>query len=194
MTVFLLKIRLKKTVTPFFLGLFVLAQLYFVYAIVQEKKTDYAYLFLFLSFIMLLSFAYFKPSKLHIKTPESISFALAPYLVLGSFTTYFLQHQIDLNTVFSAGIVGFSGSYIPLLVKNNRHGKEIPIAIYCGAFVGMSTVDLGYSYLLFATLATALIYLYTQNLFHGIGGKLGTIAFMGVLYTYIIFNFLKEWW
>ena len=53
----------------------------------------------------------------------------------------------------------------------------------------MSKLEFGYYYLFTATFFTAVFYAFTQHLFHGIGGKLGTLAFMGVMYSYIILNF-----
>lgn len=154
---------------------------------------DYAFLFLFLSFFILLAIAYTRQKHLHVEKGPTSPLALAAFFILGSFSTYTLQQNLHFNTVLSAGLVGFIGSYSPKFLPKINYKKEIPIAIYCGAFVGMSTVDYGYSFLLFATLLTTLIFTYTQHLFHGIGGKLGTIAFMGVLYTYIIYYFFTQW-
>ncbi|KAF5276807.1 hypothetical protein FQR65_LT16150 [Abscondita terminalis] len=56
---------------------------------------------------------------------------LARILLTGSFTTYFLQHNIGFNTVFSAGLVGLlPGSLLPKL--RNSDLLKWPIAVYCG--------------------------------------------------------------
>ncbi|QDZ62530.1 hypothetical protein EVD20_06670 [Elizabethkingia bruuniana] len=186
--VILQKKDLYKLIPRILLFLFILAQLYFVIAIVKEKNINTWFVVVFILMAVILFFAYRKPQRLHIEHEKELHYELFSFLLAGSFTTYFLQHNIGFNTVFSAGLVGFTGSMLPK-IKKFRSSKNWPIAIYCGAFVGMSKLEFGYYYLFTATFFTAVFYAFTQHLFHGIGGKLGTLAFMGVMYSYIIFKF-----
>ena len=67
--------------------------------------------------------------------------------------------------------------------------KQIPVSIYCGAFVGMSSVDTSPSILfVFAAGCVAgLLLMVTKNLYLGVGGKLGTIAFGGVILSSLMY-------
>ena len=59
------------------------------------------------------------------------------------------------------------------------------VPIYCGAFVGMTSSRLliNYTELSFAAIVAAVLFLLTDRVFNGCGGKLGTIAFTGTLIT-----------
>ena len=179
---------MKTFVQYLFLVLFIVAQLYFVGAIVLNKNTDGSILGLFGILTVLLAISYYRQKKWHIKTSSKIPYHVIPVFLLGTFFTVLLKDFLNLNSVLSAGIVGFLGSFFPKLNWKNTH--MWPAAIYCGAFVGMTHTDLGYLHLILAGLFSSLFYVFTQNWFNGIGGKLGTVAFMGVLYSYIIYKFI----
>lgn len=142
---------------------------------------------IFLLFMVIMVLSYRNKNRLHISTHSKIDYKVFVLFLLGSFSTYFLQHNLHFNTVFAAGIVGFIGSF-SFKLKKIPTSNSWPVAVYCGAFVGMTKLELGYTYLFIATSFTALFYTFTQHYFHGIGGKLGTLAFMGVLYSYLIFK------
>jgi hypothetical protein len=42
--------------------------------------------------------------------------------------------------VISAGIIGTLASFLPSINKESYYLKQLPAAIYCGVFVGMSSV------------------------------------------------------
>lgn len=180
-------LKVKPLITRFLLLLFVIAQLYFVLAIVKEKIIEPWLLLIFVLFILAMVLSYKKKHRLHIPTHFEIDYWVFLWFLIGSFSTYFLQHNLQFNTVLSAGMVGFVGSFTSK-IKKIPTSKSWPVVIYCGAFVGMTKLELGYIYLFTATLLTSLFYTFTQHYFHGIGGKLGTLAFMGVLYSYLIFR------
>ena len=142
---------------------------------------------LFLVFILIMDLSYKKQSRLHISHPSPVDYSVFILFFIGSFSTYFLQHNLHFNTVLSAGLVGFIGSFTPK-IKQFASSKSWPVIIYCGAFVGMTKLELGYTFLFAATMLTATFYTFTQHYFHGIGGKLGTLAFMGVFYSYLLFK------
>lgn len=179
--------NVKTYITRFLLLLFVIAQLYFVLAIIKDKLVDPWLLAVFLFFVLIMVLSYKQKHRLHISDTSKIDYWVFLCFLMGSFSTYFLQHNLHFNTVLSAGIVGFVGSFSSK-IKTIPTSKSLPVAIYCGAFVGMTKLELGYSYLFSATILSSLFYTFTQHYFHGIGGKLGTLAFMGVLYSYLIFK------
>ena len=168
------------------LVLFFVAQLYFVGSIIWDQSIHTLLLVGFSVIFFVLSLAYRRDRLLHLKTSSKIKFDVFPMFLIGSFTTFYLQNHLGFNTVLSAGLVGFLGSFTSRLKIESA--VNWPVAIYCGAFVGMTQLPLGYSYLFLATILAATFYTFSQHHFVGIGGKLGTLAFMGVLYSYIIFK------
>ena len=107
---------------------------------------------------------------------------------LGAVLTFFLNEELHLGAVVAASTVGLVGSFAPLLGKRC---EAFPPAIYCGAFIGMSSVLIITSYwmLVMASLFSLGIYLLLQPVFNGFGGKLGSIAFGGVL-CMMLLNYL----
>ena len=64
----------------------------------------------------------------------------------------------------------------------------MPPAIYCGVFVGMSSAVIvpSVGFILAAGILAGVIYILSKNIFLGMGGKLGTMAFGGVLLVSLI--------
>jgi len=88
--------------------------------------------------------------------------------------TYFLSSSLSINPVLASGLVGLLAS---LLVK------KYEVAIYCASFAGMASA-LGFesiSLFVLAGLITGLIYIFSQEVFAGFGGKLGAMAFFSTL-------------
>ncbi|QYA26087.1 hypothetical protein G3I01_11360 [Gramella sp. MT6] len=112
--------------------------------------------------------------------------------IIGAVTTYWLNVELDLGTVLSAGITGLLSSFIPFINRRSDTLRELPAAIYCGAFAGMTAPFLanGYTFISFAGLFTGIILIISKSTLHGFGGKLGTVAFGGVsLMSLILFLF-----
>lgn len=91
---------------------------------------------------------------------------------VGAITTFYLV-KMGLSAVLASSLVGIVGS---LLIKHYE------TEIFTGSFVGMSSVfffsDGG---ILVASLIASIAYLMGKNVFIGIGGKLGSSAFIGTL-------------
>ena len=85
--------------------------------------------------------------------------------------------------------IGFIASYLPTLSKS-PFLSSLPVPIYCGTFVGMcsSLLAKDYFFVAYAGIVAGLIYVSTRNVLNGIGGKLGTIAFGGVVVVAFIFE------
>lgn len=100
-------------------------------------------------------------------------------LLIGAITTYGLNHEVGFGAVLAAGLVGIFGAlFFP------AYGA----AIYCGAFIGMSSSEIfhGYVHVIVAALIAAIVYLTTKYVFTGFGGKLGTIALIGVAISVVL--------
>jgi len=97
-------------------------------------------------------------------------------VVAGAVITYTLKVNVGLGAVLAAGLVALIASLVL---------PAYGVPIYCGAFVGMTSSRLlvNHTELSFAAIIAAVLYLLTDRVFRGYGGKLGTIAFAGTLFT-----------
>jgi hypothetical protein len=94
--------------------------------------------------------------------------------VVGAWATYEFNHSLALGAVVASAIVGLIGAAV-----FPRHAA----AIYCGSFVGMASSSflMGFHDLMVAALIAGLLFSISEDVLGGFGGKLGTIAFCGVL-------------
>lgn len=93
-------------------------------------------------------------------------------VMVGAILTFYLAKN-GMSAVLASSLVGIVGSLL---------FKRYEIEIFTGSFVGMSSVifftDSG---IVFASLIASVAYLMGKNVFVGIGGKLGSSAFIGTL-------------
>ena len=110
-------------------------------------------------------------------------------VVFGALSTAFLN-----IAVISSAAVGVLGSFFPENFPTKHKGISIRTAIYCGSFIGMGSILVNnhYLFIAFAGLISGIYFCITSNWLNGFGGKLGTLAFVGVavayFLTYIFFN------
>ena len=169
----------------FFLIIFI--QLSFLLAIFYEE-IDTVWIVLFIAVIsLLISIGYY-----HAPRAEENHFIedcfLIVFVVAGALSTYFCSTQLNFGPVIAASGVGFFASFLPIFNRKSSILKELPEAVYCGAFVGMTAPKVadGIPFILFAGFLTGVILLLSKNVFNGFGGKLGTIAFGGVALTSLL--------
>lgn len=100
---------------------------------------------------------------------------------LSALITYFLVQQFKLSAVIASALVGLLGAF--LLPK-------LAVEIFCGSFVGMCSgaVIPKYFELTLAGAIAGLIFYLAKSFFAGFGGKLGTMAFLSVLITCLIYG------
>lgn len=81
-------------------------------------------------------------------------------------------------------------SFIPEINKDSSYLAKLPVAIYCGVFVGMSSSEIvpSIGFVTAAGLVAGVFLLLSKNLFLGVGGKLGTVAFGGVIIVSLIYG------
>jgi hypothetical protein len=100
---------------------------------------------------------------------------------VGALITYILAHDLGLGAVVAASVVGLiAGLILP----------EDGAAIYCGAFVGMTSNNLLFDHgeLALAGVISGVLFFITRPVFAGVGGRLGTIALVGSVLTGGIFS------
>jgi len=93
-------------------------------------------------------------------------------VVVAALVTYILSHDFGLGAVIAACMVGILANLLFPLYEG---------AIYCGAFVGMSSNDLFFTHLelFLAALVAGVVMVIARNVFKGLGGKLGALALIG---------------
>ena len=97
---------------------------------------------------------------------------------LGAVITFIISVE-GLGPVFAAAVIGLF--YSTTADRMGQSLKELSPAVYCGAFVGMSFVP-AFTQLWMVALAgftAGLVYFVSDCVFDGVGGKLGTMAFIG---------------
>jgi hypothetical protein len=107
------------------------------------------------------------------------NFLVFIYVVLGGIATFFIANQLNLNAVLVSGFVGLVASIT---------FKKYQIPIYCGSFAGMASIlifdHMGWMFL--SSIFTGLLFVASQEVFKGFGGKLGATAFLGTFVTALI--------
>ena len=178
-----------KAIRFLMLTIIIAMQITFMGLAVKESYSvqGYVYSFVFLVISVLLLWAY-KNFDLHLSDWEYEKPSIAIWVPIGAVACYVLNVHAELGSVISAGIIGTAASFLPSVNQKSSYLKKLPAAIYCGAFVGMTSGEIGLS--LFAVLTAGciagIVFTLTKNLLVGLGGKLGSVAFLGVLSVCII--------
>lgn len=178
-----------KAARIFMIVIVVIIQIIFLIMIAKEKydADNFAAIVVLVLMIATLLFGY-NYLDLHHDDYEYEKFSVAIGVPIGALLCYVLHTTTDFSNVISAALIGVLASYLPLLKKESEFFEKLPIAIYCGVFVGMSSLEIAPSiYVVIAGgLAAGLFYMLSKNVFVGMGGKLGTIAFGGVVAVALI--------
>lgn len=99
---------------------------------------------------------------------------------LGVLLTYLMARQLDLSAVIASSFIGLLGFFLL---------KKYSVAIYCGSFAGMvSSFLFGYIEVATIALICGLLFMVLKPVFNGMGGKLGTTAFMSTILIATIFQ------
>jgi len=134
-----------------------------------------------------------KTLDVHLKHMVYENISTAIWIPLGAVVCYSLSIYAGLGNVIGAGITGTVASFLPNINKQSTYLKKLPSAIYCGAFVGMSSgvILSSLGWVLLAGVMASVFYILTKSVFVGLGGKLGTMAFGGVVsVSFLIWLFL----
>ncbi len=99
---------------------------------------------------------------------------------IGVVLTYLMARQLDLSAVVASSFIGLLGFFLL---------KKYSVAIYCGSFAGMvSSFLFGYGEVAMIALTCGLLFMVLKPVFKGMGGKLGTTAFMSTILVATIFQ------
>ncbi|PZP47065.1 MAG: hypothetical protein DI598_11410 [Pseudopedobacter saltans] len=142
---------------------------------------------------VLLLIAYFKASLHHHEHDVEESLVVI-WVPIGAIVCYFISSTLQLGSVIGAGITGTIASFLPTINKKSIYLSKLPVAIYCGAFVGMSSSAIApsYGFIIAAGILAGVLLLYSKSLFLGVGGKLGTLAFASVTIITLLMYLLKK--
>lgn len=167
------------------LFLFYLTHVVFLFfIIVEEKNTWYASIF-HIIFLLLISIAYLYLLRRKNKLAP-LSWKLIAGVFAGALLTGFLNIELNLGGVLASAIIGVLGVLFCKVIKNCP--KLLAAAIYCGSFIGMTKAIIEPYYLVLgiAGVFSGLVFSSAQYLFKGFGGKLGSLAFIGMLFSLVI--------
>jgi hypothetical protein len=113
---------------------------------------------------------------------ESVNVLIVLYMSIGAVVTYIIHHKSRLSAVESSAVIGLlAGLLLPMLY--GASGNFLAVVMFCGSFIGMSSNDrlANLSHVVGSAAISAVFFIYTQNIFVGLGGKLGAIAFISIL-------------
>lgn len=137
-------------------------------------QTDILWISVFFIFYSIsVVFSTFRQTSIQafgVEWKEYPKFILA--VVIGALATFYLT-KAGMSAVLASSIIGIVGSWVV---------KRYEIEIFTGSFVGMSSVIFfSYGGIVIASLIASIAYLMGKNVFVGIGGKLGSSAFIGTM-------------
>ncbi len=108
--------------------------------------------------------------------------------IVGAITTFLLQ-KYGMSTVVASCLVGLIGSLFGHYLKSSH----LPLVIFAGSFVGMTSTSIGTIPLVILGGAFAgLIYNFSLNIFVWVGGRLGIIAFISTITSFYIILIVKK--
>ena len=151
-------------------------------------KMNAPLILLFIGIIsVLISLAYFKAPREEERYLKKDLFLII-FSVSGAVSTFFINTELKFGPVIAAGFIGTMASFIPSINNKSNLLKEAPSAVYCGVFVGMSSTSVvpNLKFILLAGIIAGSILILSKNIFNGLGGKLGTIAFGSIGITSVI--------
>ncbi len=168
--------------------LFVTHSIFLLFIIFEEKNAWYiglAHAFFILS--LLLAYLYLFRTKDQL---SKFSWSLSLGVLGGALLTGFLNIEIGLGGVIASAVVGLLGVLLKKLFKNAP--QLLAPAIYCGSFIGMTKAFIEPYYLVIslAGIISGLFFSISQFWFQGFGGKLGSIAFVGMLFSLLLHYWL----
>jgi len=170
-------------IAPWFLLLFVFIFMLQTLAVLwPDHKFGSVFLLIIVGGICIYVFQPDWKNQAGIEAP-GVKKTLKTILALGmaNVLTFVLTYTLGLSAVVASALVGLIGGvFFP----------TYSAAIFCGSFVGMSSQAIlaDIAALFLSSLIAGVLYAMSEQWFDGIGGKLGTIAFIGSVMTGIVFQ------
>ena len=108
---------------------------------------------------------------------------------IGGAVFTFLLQKAGCSAVVASCIVGLIGA----LIGHFTLSTHLPLIVFCGSFVGMTSLTLGsIPLMILGGALCGLVYKISLNVFAGYGGRLGTIAFISTVISVYLFSALKQ--
>lgn len=169
-------------VFPPLLLLFASIQCLFIGTIIFERSNQLEVgLFLIIFILILISHLQtFSNRRMRV---EFDRWRIAIWVFFGSFATFGLR-TLGVDTVIATALVGLFGGLLEYAFRTNPTFRQIPAAIYCGAFIAMTNLTNDPGFILLSSVFTCLLFFVSKSILHGVGGRLGTMAFIGVVMAY----------
>ncbi|MCD0488957.1 hypothetical protein LPB86_12020 [Pedobacter sp. MC2016-14] len=169
-------------------------QIIFLFSIFRENLQSMGIL-ISIAIISILILAAYTSGKIHHHEHQYEHILVVIWIPIGAVTSFYLNHYLEMGPVISASAVGLVASFTPNFKKLSTYLQKLPSAIYCGAFIGMSSTSVAPNlvFVLTASFFTAVLILVSKSLFSGVGGKLGTLAFAGVVTTSFIYYLISRY-
>jgi uncharacterized membrane protein YeaQ/YmgE (transglycosylase-associated protein family) len=108
--------------------------------------------------------------------------------ISGAITTFFLQ-KWGLSVVIASCIVGLIGALVGHFTKS----AHLPLILFAGSFIGMTSTSIGtVPLMILAGALSGIIYKLSQNIDADFGGRLGVIAFVSTVISFYILLVIKK--
>ncbi|EGV44013.1 hypothetical protein BZARG_1476 [Bizionia argentinensis JUB59] len=172
----------------------ILSHLGFLVAILIEQQNS-PFIVAFIILMLLLLLITYKKTPLSAENHVLEHVLTIGFVFIGAIATYGLYMLLGLSSVLAASLIGLVVSFIPDLFKKSKLIQGMPTAVYCGTFVGMTNISIApdYIFITLASFISGFLLIGTKNTFHGVGGKLGTLAFGGVTIAFFITLLITKW-
>ncbi|MEN7548088.1 hypothetical protein AAG747_09210 [Rapidithrix thailandica] len=159
----------------------VILHMVFIASILFEKINTTPILVIMCMISVFVTLAYVKVPLRH-DTHFMDDFSVVLLVALGAAISYYFNIQLGLGPVLSVGLIGTVASFVPKINKKSERLQLVPGSIYCGSFIGMTkpSIATDWHFVLLAGTLAGILLVFSKGVFHGMGGKLGTIAFGGV--------------
>lgn len=149
----------------------------------------------FLAFIGTYTTSLFINQPFHFVEPLSFRMYMFVFIavLLAGVSTFMVQSMINkVDVVSTSALIGLT---VASLSSDSSH--VIVFAVFCGTFTGMTSKELftNKSDIVIASFLTAFLFVLSFSLFEGVGGKLGSLAFIASVSTgglKHLFSFLKR--
>ena len=182
--------KVRKTLLYSLLFLIAALQCLFIGGIIYEQQQHFYVLPFIILFIFL--FASYFHSYIREYHIQYDSWQSGIWIFGGATMVWILRHHLYLDAVLATAITGVLAGLLPLIFRDNKYIAALPAAIYCGAFIAMTNIQKGYVFVLLASCFCFFAYILAKTIMNGIGGKLGTLAFIGVVLAYLLY-YIVEW-
>lgn len=181
--------KVKKTLLYSLLFLIAALQCLFLGSIIYEQQQHfYVFPFIFLFAFLLVSYFHTYIREYHIQYD---SWKSALWIFVGGIIVWYLRKEMNLDAVLATAMVGTISSIIALIFKKNIYIASIVPALYCGSFIAMSNIQNSIDFIMIASSFSFFAYILAKTIMNGIGGKLGTLAFLGVVLSYLTYYIVK---